>query len=81
MHCHLGDGQYNVSDSAIDLSLGKDLNIERGTVLFSKQLNKVKEVHFYAMKMYMSKTTFRTFMLNQHYALHVSVNALQEALS
>lgn len=81
MYCRLGDGQYNASDSAIDLSLGKHLNIERGTVLFSKQLNKVKEVHFDEMKMYMSITTFGKLMLNQLYALLVSVNTLQEALS
>lgn len=59
------------------LSLGMHLNTERGIVLKQTTKKKVKEVHSYEMKIYISIKTFGNFIGNHLHALHVSVSAYQ----
>lgn len=83
MHCRLGDGLNTASDSPID-RLPESRNASKyrqGHSYETNNKNKVKEVYHYEMKMYICIKTFGNFMWNYFCALHVSVSALQEALS
>lgn len=78
MHCRQGDGLNTASDSPID-RLPESRNASKyrqGHSYETNNKNKVKEVYLYEMY-----KTFGNFMWNYFCALHVSVSALQEALS
>lgn len=83
MHCRLGDGLNTASDSPID-RLPESRNASKyrqGHSYQTNNKNKIEEVYLYEMKMYICIKTFGNFMWNYFCALHVSVSALQEALS
>lgn len=80
MHRRLDNGLNTASDSPIDrLPESRNASIYReGHSFETNNKNNIKDAHLNEMKLYKS---IKTLMWNHLYALHLSITALQQALS